>query len=85
MAPFPIRDKQCRNPPVGAVADRKDAVSLNGIRCDNREDRRRKGGAKRGRRTRRPTITMRTLVPKDPYWAMILSDKESGVGVKETV
>jgi len=26
MALFPIRDKPCRNPPVGAVADRKDGV-----------------------------------------------------------
>src|SRR5207342_3953197 len=24
-------------------------------------------GAKKGRRTRRPTVTMRTLVPKDPH------------------
>jgi hypothetical protein len=27
-----------------------------------------RGGAKKGRSTRRLTITMRTLVPKDPYW-----------------
>ena len=85
MPHFPIRDTQCRNPPVGAVADRKDGVSLNGIRCNNREDRRRNGDAKKGRGTRRLTITMRTLVPKDPYWGNDFRDRESGVGVKGTV
>ena len=43
------------------------------------------GGVKKGRSARRLTFTMRTLVPKDPYWAMMLSDKESGVRVKGTL
>jgi hypothetical protein len=43
------------------------------------------GGAKKGRGTRRLTITMRTLVPKDPYWGNDSLNRESGVGVKGTV
>jgi hypothetical protein len=44
-----------------------------------------RGGAKKGKGTRWPTITMRTLVPKDPYGGNDSRDKESGVGVKGTV
>lgn len=44
-----------------------------------------RGGAKKGKGTRWPTITMRTLVPKDPYGGNDSRDRESGVGVKGTV
>ena len=33
----------------------------------------------------RLTVTMRTLVPKDPSPTVMLCDKESGVGVRGTV
>jgi len=44
-----------------------------------------RGGAKKGKGTRWLTITMRTLVPKDPYGGNDSRDRESGVGVKGTV
>jgi hypothetical protein len=44
-----------------------------------------RGNARNGGGTRRLTITMRTLVPKDPYWGNDSRDRESGVGVKGTV
>jgi hypothetical protein len=41
-------------------------------------------GAKKGRSTRRLTVTMRTLVQRIHIRALMLYDKESGVGVKGT-
>jgi hypothetical protein len=41
-------------------------------------------GAKKGRSTRRLTVTMRTLVQRIHIRALMLYDNESGVGVKET-